>query len=342
MRYRNVGKTGLIVSRLSLGVLNFGVPDWGCDRKTAGSLLAQFVDAGGNFIDAADIYNKGEAETIVGEFLKGRARDDLVIGTKVLFPMGTAPNDRGLSYKHIVSACEASLRRLGTDHIDLYTLHGPDPRTPVDETLRAVDHLVRSGKVRYVGFSNFFGWQILKAVGIAENKNLPPLVCGQYMYNLLDREAELEILHACADQGIGVTVWSPLAGGILTGNYDPDNEPPEGSRLAKRMNVDGSRFWHAKGRQAVRAFLAVARETDIEPTRLALSWILHDPRITAVVVGVSKPHQLAKNIEAACWDMPDDIWARLEEETRPDPDFLTRFKGFVESQFAYEGLDARP
>jgi 1-deoxyxylulose-5-phosphate synthase len=339
MKYRYVGNTGLIVSRLSLGVLNFGVDDWGCDRNIAGSLLAQFVDAGGNFIDAADIYNKGVAEEIVGDFLGDRPRDELVVGTKVLFPMGTDPNNRGLSRKHIVSACEASLRRLRTDYIDIYTLHGPDPRTPIDETLRAVDDLVRSGKVRYVGFSNFFGWQILKAAGITEMRNLAPLVCGQYMYNLLDREAELEILPACADQGIGMTSWSPLAGGILTGNYDPDNEPPEGSRLAKRMDVDGSRFWHSKGRQAVRAFLKVARESGIEPTRLALSWVLHDPRITAVVVGVSKPEQLEKNIEAACWDMPDDIWAALEEPTRPDTDFLNQFRQFVAKQFAFDGLD---
>ena len=212
MKFRYLGDSGLLVSRVCLGTMTFGMEGWGCDRATAVAITNKFIEAGGNFIDTADMYSQGVSEEMVGEAIQGHSRDDLVLATKCWFRMRPSPNAKGLSRKHILSAVDDSLRRLRTDYIDLYQMHGPDPFTPLEESMRAADDLVRSGKVRYLGCSNFFGWQMVKANAVADRLGFTRLISGQHMYNLLRRDIEREILGACADQGMGMLCWSPLAG----------------------------------------------------------------------------------------------------------------------------------
>ena len=230
MKYRYLGNSGLLVSRLCLGTMTFGMKDWGCDRETAVAITHKFLDAGGNFIDTADMYSQGVSEEMLGEAIGGLDRDDLVLATKCWFRMRPSPNAKGLSRKHILEAVEASLRRLGTDYLDLYQVHGPDPFTPMEETMRTLDDLVRGGKVRYIGCSNYYGWQIAKAQGIADRRQLTRFVSGQHMYNLLRRDIEREVLPACADAGMGMLCWSPLGGGMLTGKYRRQPDPPHPKR----------------------------------------------------------------------------------------------------------------
>ena len=219
MNTRYLGKTGLKVSELCLGTMTFGRET---DETTSYSILERFVEAGGNFIDTADVYSQGISEEIVGRWLPTKNRDDLVIATKVRFGMGDGPNDVGLSRKHILSGVEASLRRLGTDYIDLYQVHCWDKRTPLEETLSTLDGLVKSGKVRYIGVSNFTGWQLQKAIDLSLHNGWEPFVCLQPLYNLLDRQLELELLPICENEGLGIIPWSPLRGGWLTGKYRRD------------------------------------------------------------------------------------------------------------------------
>ncbi len=313
MKYRYMGNTGLLVSGVCLGTMTFGNKEWGCDKKTSIDLTNRFLEAGGNFIDTADMYSQGESESILGEALKGKRRDDLVIATKCFFRMNSSPNAKGLSRKHIMEACEASLRRLQTDFIDLYQIHGPDPHTPFEETMRALDDLVRQGKVRYVGCSNLHAWHILKANGISRLMNLEPLVCGQYQYNLIIRHVEREILPACEDQGMGFICWSPLAAGMLTGKYKHTDRPEEGTRVAITAEFTLSRYWHDRGFAIIDAVMMAAEETGKTPAQIALSWLLHDRRVTSVIIGSRKPDQLADNLHIGDWDMPDELWSRLEE-----------------------------
>jgi aryl-alcohol dehydrogenase-like predicted oxidoreductase len=196
MKYRYLGDSGLLVSRISLGTMTFGTPDWGCDEKESHEIIQAYLDAGGNFIDTADVYAGGKSEEIIGTFMPQIKRDEVVIASKCFFPMGGFPNAQGLSRKHIIASCDNSLKRLKTDYIDLYYIHGPDPISSMEETMRAMDDLVRQGKVLYLGCSNLFGWQIAKAAGIAARMNLETLVAGQYLYNLINREPEREIIPA--------------------------------------------------------------------------------------------------------------------------------------------------
>jgi len=324
MKYRYLGKTGLLVSRLSLGTLTLGADGWGCDAGTSVKIIRRFLDAGGNFIDSADIYSKGISEEIVGKALKGRSRDDVVLGSKCLFRMGDGPNDKGLGRKHILAACENSLRRLQTDYIDIYTVHGPDPFAPLEETMRTLDDLVRQGKVRYIGCSNFWGWQVLKASWISDKMNLERFACGQYPYNLLDRMFEHELLPALADQGMGFNCWSPLAGGLLTGKYRGSARPKKGTRIYKRINVDGSRFWSDRTLSVTEEILKIADDCGMNPMRLALSWLLHDRRVTAVIFGVTSLPQLEEILASGDFDLEDEIWRRVKEVSEPEPDSLVK------------------
>jgi aryl-alcohol dehydrogenase-like predicted oxidoreductase len=235
MEQRYLGASGLQVSALTLGTMTFGGKDkfadvGNTDRDGARRQIDQCLDAGVTLIDTADVYSDGASEELVGHAVQGR-RDDLLLATKARFTMGEGPNDKGLSRHHLIRACENSLRRLGTDYIDLYQLHEWDGRTPLQETLAALEHLVDSGKVRYVGCSNFTGWQMTKALGISEARDLPRFISTQVYYSLQERSIEHEILPACIDQGVGVMVWSPLAGGLLSGMYRRGQQGPEGSRL---------------------------------------------------------------------------------------------------------------
>ena len=325
MKYRFLGSSGMLVSRIALGTLNFGAPQWGCDEGVARALLQSFVDGGGNFIDTANAYAGGAAEEIVGRFLREVPRERIVLASKASMPVGSQPNFFGASRKHILAACEGSLWRLQTDYLDLYYLHGPDPVTPLEETFRAYDDLVRQGKVRYVGVSNLFGWQIATATGVSLRLGLAPLVAGQYIYSPIHRELEQEVIPAATAGGIGLTCYGVLGAGLLAGKYKGLAEPTTGSRMQQRMFMDGGRFWHPKGHRAAQAIQTVSERTGVPMARLAIAWTLGRKFVSAVVLGISTPAQMAENLAAGDWDMPREDWEAVEAATRPAEDNLTWF-----------------
>jgi aryl-alcohol dehydrogenase-like predicted oxidoreductase len=310
VEYRNLGKSGLKISVLTMGTMTFGgtggfaqVGSTGVDeaRRQVGMCL----DAGINLIDTADVYSSGLSEEIVGQVLRGR--DDVLVATKVRMAMGPGPNDAGLSRQHIVSGCEASLRRLGTDHIDLYQVHEWDGVTPLEETLDALDLLVRSGKVRYVGASNYAGWQLMKALGLADRQGLPRFVSQQIYYSLQSRDAEYELIPAAVDQGLGVLVWSPLAGGLLTGRYRRDQRPDSGSRQLTDWN-EPPVYDQDKLYDTVDVLVSVGEEHGVSAARVALAYLLAKPAVTSLVVGARTSEQLADNLAAADLELsPADI-----------------------------------
>jgi aryl-alcohol dehydrogenase-like predicted oxidoreductase len=316
MKYRYLGKSGLMVSRVCLGTMTFGNAEWGCDASEAREMTRVFLDAGGTFFDTADAYSGGVSEQMLGDALKGRPRDDVVIATKCFFRMGKTPNAKGLSRVHIISACEASLRRLGMDHVDLYQIHGPDPHTPIEETMRALEDLIRQGKVRYAGCSNLYAWQIVKANAAAERAAGSRFVSGQYLYNLVVRDVEREILPACESEGMGLICWSPLGSGMLTGKYRRAEKPEEGTRIQKAAVHELPRYWHERGFGIAEELVKTSRQLGVPPAHAALSWLLHDRRVSSVIVGARTPAQLKENLAAGDWDIPADAWKRLEEASR--------------------------
>ncbi len=273
------------------------------------------LDAGVNLIDTADVYSAGLAEDIVGEVLAGR-RDDVLVATKVRMPMGDGPNDAGLSRHHVVSGCEASLRRLRTDHIDLYQVHEWDGVTPLEETLEALDLLVRSGKVRYVGVSNYAGWQLLKALGIASLRDLPRFVSQQIYYSLQARDAEYELIPAAVDQGLGVLVWSPLAGGLLSGKYRRDQRPSSGSRQLTDWN-EPPVYDQEKLHDTVEVLIEVGAEQEVSAAQVALAYLLRKPAVTSLVIGARTSEQLADNLAAASLTLSDAQMERLDKVSAP-------------------------
>jgi aryl-alcohol dehydrogenase-like predicted oxidoreductase len=319
VEYRNLGKSGLKVSVLTMGTMTFGgtggfaqVGSTGVDE--ARRQVGMGLDAGINFIDTADVYSSGLSEEIVGQVLRGR--DDVLVATKVRMAMGPGPNDAGLSRQHIVAGCEASLRRLGTDHIDLYQVHEWDGVTPLEETLDALDLLVRSGKVRYVGASNYAGWQLMKALGLADRHGLPRFVSQQIYYSLQSRDAEYELIPAAVDQGLGVLVWSPLAGGLLTGRYRRDQRPDSGSRQLTDWN-EPPVYDQDKLHDTVDVLVSVGDEHGVSAARVALAYLLAKPAVTSLVVGARTSEQLADNLAAADLELsPADI-ERLDKVSAP-------------------------
>lgn len=307
MKYRYLGRSGLLVSRLCLGTMTFGNKDWGSDQETSSAIVRAFVDGGGNFIDTADGYSGGESETILGVALKDHSRDDLVIATKCWFPSDKAVTARGLSRKHIIDACEKSLKRMGLDHIDLYQFHGPDPQTPLEESLRAADDLVRSGKVRYVGCSNFYGWQISKSNMLAEMKGYEPLVSAQHLYNLLRRDIEREVLPASADSGVGMICWSPLAAGMLSGKYRDQAAPDAQSRIGIQSAIALPRYWFDDALKLIDRLVEIAARLGQTPSQVALSWLFGDKRVTAAIIGARRLEQLTENLVAGDLDLPTEI-----------------------------------
>ncbi len=307
MKYRHLGRSGLLVSRLCLGTMTFGNKDWGCDQETSSAIVAKFIEGGGNFIDTANGYSGGESERMLGVALRDHARDDLVIATKCWFPTNQAPTSRGLSRKHIIEACEKSLKRLGLDYIDLYQFHGPDPYTPIEETMRAADDLVRSGKVRYLGCSNFYGWQIAKANTLADAKGYEPLISAQHLYNLVRRDIEREILPACEDSGLGMICWSPLAAGMLTGKYRDQQAPDAQSRIGHQAAVALPRYWFDDALKMIDMVVETAARLGHTPSQVALSWLFGDRRITAAIIGARRVEQVAENMEAGDIDLPQDV-----------------------------------
>ena len=314
MDYRQLGRSGLMVSALTMGTMTFGgkgVFGRVGDTDVAGARrqIDLCIEAGINLIDTADVYSQGLSEEIVGEVVAGR-RDDLLIATKARFPMGDGPNDRGLSRHHLVTACEKSLNRLRTDHIDLYQVHEWDGLTPLEETLEALDHLVRSGKVRYVGCSNYSGWHLMKALGLAARDRLPRFVSQQIHYTLQAREAEQELVPIALDQGLGILVWSPLAGGLLSGKYRRDRAQPEGRKLNQWTEPP----IHDEGRlyDIVDALVEVGDAHGTSAAEVALAWLLGRPGVASVIIGARTDAQLASNLKAADLRLAPDERARLD------------------------------
>ncbi|MGB9185492.1 MAG: aldo/keto reductase [Solirubrobacteraceae bacterium] len=320
MEYRQLGRSGLRVSNLTLGTMTFGgrgqFRDVGTtDLEGARRNIDMAVDAGVNLIDTADVYSDGAAEKILGRALSGR-RDQVLLATKARFPMGSGPNDAGLSRQHLIEACEASLERLQTDHIDLYQVHEWDGQTPLEETLAALEHLVQSGKVRYVGCSNFAGWQVMKALSVARAAGLPAFVSQQVYLSLQERSAEYEIVPSALDQGLGLLIWSPLAGGLLSGRYRRGQPPPPGSRHAGEWD-EPPVYDEDKLYDTVDVLVEIAQEHEVSPARVALAWLLDRPGITTVIVGARTDEQLADNLAAAELELSTEEISRLESVSRP-------------------------
>jgi aryl-alcohol dehydrogenase-like predicted oxidoreductase len=320
VEYRTLGASGLRISVLTMGTMTFGgqggfanVGSTGVDDARRQVDLC--LEAGVNLIDTADVYSDGLSEEIVGQVLHGR-RDEVLVATKVRMAMGPGPNDAGLSRHHILSGCEASLRRLGTDHIDLYQVHEWDGQTPLEETLEALDLLVQTGKVRYDGASNYAGWQLMKALGTAERTGLPRFVSEQIYYSLQARDAEYELIPAAVDQGLGVLVWSPLAGGLLSGKYRRDQRPSAGSRQLTDWNeppvYDQERLY-----DTVEVLLAIGAGRGVSAAQVALAYLIGKPAVTSVVVGARTTEQLTDNLAAADLVLSPEERDQLDQASAP-------------------------
>jgi len=319
MDYRKLGNSGAVVSAYCLGTMTFGAE---ADEATSFRLMDDYVAAGGNFIDTANVYSAGVSEEIVGRWLKGKNLRDLVITTKGRFPMGDGPNHLGLSRKNLREALDASLKRLGVEHIDLYQMHAFDALTPLEETLRFLDDSIRNGKIAYYGFSNFLGWQMTKAVWLARANGYQPPVTLQPQYNLLVRDIEHEIVPAAQDAGIGLLPWSPLGGGWLSGKYQRDQMPTGATRLGENpkrgMEAFEKRNANARTWAVIGAVEDIAKARGASMAQVALAWAAAQPAVTSVILGARTQAQLADNLGAATLALSDAELARLSEVSKPE------------------------
>ncbi len=322
MDHVHLGHTGLLVSELCLGTMTFGLQ---CDETTSLAILDRAAEGGITFLDTADVYplggglpTVGRTEEILGTWLKGK-RDRFIVATKCFGRTGPAPWEQGNSRKHILEAVDASLRRLGTDYIDLYQLHGPDPGTPIDETLAALDDLVRTGKVRYVGCSNFLAYQVARALGRSEARAVVRFDSVQPRYNLLFRQIERELVPLCEEEGLGIMAYNPIAGGLLSGKHNPAAPPPDGSRftLGTAGGMYQSRYWHDQEFATVEELRKIAEREGISLVTLSVAWVLANPAVTAPIIGASRPGQLDHSLAAADYVMSSALKAELDELTRP-------------------------
>lgn len=315
MKFRPIGRSGLITSSLTLGSMLFGENS---DRTTpeaeAGRIMDKYLDAGGNHIDTANVYAEGRSEEIIGRHLGGR-RQRVILATKVRFPMGEDPNQSGLSRLHIIESVHDSLRRLQTDYIDLLYLHCWDPITPIEETLRALDDLVRSGKVRYLGISNFKAWQLMKAQGLAGSAGYSPFIAAQYQYSLVKRDLEYEFADLCATEGLGLLPWGPLGGGFLSGKYSPDQAPEEGRIATTADHTEES--WERRNNERNWRILEVVDEIkaahNSSHVAVALAWLLSKEIVPSVIIGARTFTQLEQNLDAANLQLNAEEIARLDE-----------------------------
>ena len=320
MQNTRLGNTGLKVSRLCLGTMTFGLQ---CDEAQSIAILDAASEGGINFLDTADAYplggsldHVGRTEEIVGKWLRGK-RSRFVVATKCFGRMGPAPWDQGNSRKHILDAIDASLRRLGTDYVDLYQLHQYDPDTPIDESLEALDTVVRSGKVRYIGCSNFQAWRLARALGRSEVLRLFKFVSVQPRYNLLFRQIERELLPLCAEEKLAVIPYNPLAGGMLTAKHDRTRPPAAGTRftIGKSARMYTERYWKEREFDSVDALAGIAREAGVELATLAVAWVLANPTITAPIIGASKPEQLRASLAAESYTLDPALKDSLDQLT---------------------------
>lgn len=323
MNYRYLGRTGLKVSELCLGAMTFGRE---ASETDSHKMLDRFVAAGGSFIDTADVYSRGVSEEILGRWLQGQNRDALVVATKVRFEMGDDPNEAGLGRKHILRSVERSLRRLGTDYLDLYQVHAWDPGTPLEETLTTLDDLVRRGLVRYLGASNFSGWQLQKAVDTARQGGLEPFRCLQPQYNLLTRSTEWELVPVCRNEGLGVIPWSPLRGGWLSGRFRRGMDAPEAGSRVERAEAEGwGESWSAYNNEGtwrtLDALFAVAEDAGKTPAQVAINWLLQKPGVTAPIIGARNLEQLEANLGATGWDLTPEQVATLDRASAVTPPY---------------------
>ncbi len=317
MRYHPLGKTGLYVSELCLGTMTFGGKGFWevvgkLGTKEVESLVGTSLDAGINFIDTADVYSEGESEMLTGQALASlaRPREQVVVATKVRGRTGPGPNQVGLSRAHILASIDASLKRLGLDHVDLYQIHGFDPATPIEETVRALDDVVRSGKARYVGFSNLPAWLAMKAIGFAEANGLARFQSAQVYYSIAGRDIEREIVPMAQAEGVAILPWSPLAGGLLSGKFDPDKPGPEGSR---RTSFDFPPVDRARLPRVLAALRKVSEATGLSVARIALAWHLTRPFVTSVIIGAKSRVQLEDNLAAVDVKLDVDQLKLLDE-----------------------------
>jgi len=321
MEYRLLGRSGLKISTVTMGTMTFGGQGWAkmvgdLGAAEARRLVDLCLDAGVNLIDTADVYSQGVCEEILGEIIGGPRKNGVLIATKARFRMGDGPNDTGSSRYHLISACEASLRRMKTDVIDLYQLHEWDGQTPLEETMEALDTLVRHGKVRYVGCSNFSGWHIMKALGVSEREKRERFVSQQIHYTLEARDAEYELLPISVDQGLGVLVWSPLAAGLLSGKHRRNQTAPEGSRQFAGWTEppirDENRLWNI-----VETLVAIAEERGASAAQVALAWLIGRKAVTSVIIGGRTEAQFKDNLAAAELKLTEDERKRLDAVSLP-------------------------
>jgi aryl-alcohol dehydrogenase-like predicted oxidoreductase len=308
--------------------MTFGMPGWGCDEATSLRLVDRFLDAGGNFVDTADAYSGSISEEICGKALHAR-RTQIVLATKCTMPVGSGPNDRGSSRKHIRESCDGSLRRLRTDYIDLYQVHAEDLWTPLEETVAALDDLVRAGKVLYVGASNYRAYRLMKALGLADRRGAARFVSLQPQYNLLVRTIEREHFALAREEGLGLITWSPLAAGMLTGKITRDHKPPE-ARLAQREMEFYKFYFTDRAFEIVETLKACATEVGCTPAQLALAWQLAKPEVTSVILGARSLSQLDDNLGAVGLEVPPAILQRLDEATTIPPEYPGSFIDMIQ------------
>jgi len=325
MHLNPLGNTGLLVSELCLGTMTFGGKGFwtsigALDQSVADRIVARALDAGVNFIDTADVYSEGLSEEITGRAIvnSGRRRSDVVLATKAHGSVGPGPNDRGASRGHLMDAVKASLKRLGTDHIDLYQIHGLDPLTPVEETVRALDDLVRQGHVRYVGVSNWPAWKIMKALGVAEQRGWTRLSTLQAYYTIAGRDLERELVPMMLSEGVGLLVWSPLAGGLLSGKYGRDGKGPEGAR---RVAFDFPPVNKDRAFDCIDAMRPIAEARGVSVARIALAWLLHRKVVTSVIIGAKTVEQLDDNLAATDLTLTADELAKLDAVSALPPEY---------------------
>src|SRR4028118_860839 len=325
MKYKILGNTGLKVSELCLGTMTFGGKGYWTaigqlPQEPVDEIVKRSVEAGINFIDTANVYSEGLSEEMTGRAIRNLSlnRDDLIIATKVRGKMGEGPNNTGLTRKHIIQQAEESLRRLNIDYIDLYQIHGYDPLTPLEETLRALDDLVKSGKVRYIGCSNLAAWQLMKALSYSAYKDISKFVSLQAYYTIAGRDLERELIPLLNDQKVGLMVWSPLAGGLLSGKYGRNLQGPEDSR---RLNFDFPPVNKEKAFDIIEVMQQIAQQKGISVAQLALAWLLHQPAVTSVIIGAKKTEQLEDNLKAIDVKLRQEELQQLDEVSKLQPEY---------------------
>ena len=340
MRYNNLGNTGLFVSELCLGTMTFGGAGmWTAiadvEQEGATGLVKAALDAGVNFIDTANVYSNGLSEQMTGRALRdlGVTRSDVIVATKAMGSMGEGVNDRGASRYHLLAQIDASLERLGLDHVDLYQIHGWDPATPIEQTLRALDDIVRSGRARYIGVSNWAAWQIMKSLGISRYEHLEPFVSLQAYYSLAGRDLEREIVPLLRAEGLGLMVWSPLAGGFLSGKYARDGDGNEGAG-GRRATFDFPPVDKDQAYDVIDVMREVAQARGCTVPQVALAWLLKQPAVSTVIIGAKRPDQLADNLGAVDVALTDEDMAKLDTASSLAPEYPG---WMIERQGAYRG-----